>query len=305
MIVMTKIKRKKDVAKKERIAITRKKEHASMLASKIKGAKVIALISLQNLPDRLLQSMRKKLRGKVQIYQAKNTVIKRALEAAKAGGDITKLVNIPCALVLSELSPYQLFKFFKDNSIKVAAKPGQVAPFDIIVPAGDTDLPPGPALSELKGAGINVQLKGGKIVVAKDSVVAKNGTKILPPVAKALQKLNILPFSVKIGLVGAHEEGYLYTSQVLDIDEAGLKSDVVTSAMQGLNLSINASFPTEGSINIVLGNAFMQATNMAANGNLYTDSTIGMLLSTAAVQGLAISKQVPAGASTAQEEKKA
>ncbi|MFA5105950.1 MAG: 50S ribosomal protein L10 [Candidatus Micrarchaeia archaeon] len=302
---MTKIKRKTNVQKHERAAIAKKKSQVESLAGKIKSAKVVAVVNLSNLPDRLLQSARKKLRGKAEFYQAKNTVFKRALEASGKGGKIADLLTVPSVLITTDMTPYSLFKFFKDNKSKVAAKPAQIAPFDIVVPEGETDLPPGPALSELKGAGINVQLKGGKIVVAKDSVVAKSGAKISGNVAKALQKLNILPFEVGLNMVAAYEGGYVYLADVLNIDERQLNTDLQAAFAQGLNVSINASFPTESNINMLLGAAFSQGRNIAANGKLYSDSTIELLFSEAYLQGLAVGKQAPASDAAGSEEKKA
>ncbi len=302
---MTKIKRKTGAAKIERAAISKKKSQVETLSAEIKGAKVVALVSLSNLPDRLLQSARKKLRGKAEFHQAKNTVIRRSLDAAGKGGKLTELLTVPSVIITTDMTPYSLFKFFKDNKSKVAAKPAQIAPFDLIVPEGETDLPPGPALSELKGAGINVQIKGGKIVVAKDSVVAKSGAKISANVAKALQKLNILPFEIGLNMVAAYEGGYVYLADVLNIDEHQLNSDIATAFAQGMNLSINASFPTSANIEALLGNAFAQGRNIAANGKLYSDSTIELLFSEAFLQGLAVGKQAPASGAAGSEEKKA
>ncbi len=302
---MTKIKRKTGIAKKESVAIAKKKSQVQTLAAKIKAAKVIAVINLSNLPDRLLQSARKKLRGKAEFHQAKNSVIIRSLEVAGKAGKLAAILTVPSVIITTDMSPYSLFKFFKDNKSKVAAKPGQIAPYDLIVPEGETDLPPGPALSELKGAGINVQIKGGKIVVAKDSVVSKSGAKISGSVAKALQKLNILPFEAGLNMVAAFEDGYVYLAEVLNIDEHQLNSDISSAFAQGIALSLNASYPTESTINMLLGKAFLQGRDMAVNGKLYSDSTIELLVSEGYLQGLAVGKLAPSSDAAGTEEAKA
>ena len=45
-------------------------------------------------------------------------------------------------------------------------------------------MPAGPALSELKAAGLNVRIQAGKIAIAKDQVVVKKGEVIKDMVPK-------------------------------------------------------------------------------------------------------------------------
>ncbi len=296
---MTKIKRKGQRVKKESPAILAKAAQVEEIAKKISASKVVALVDVRNLPDRLLQAMRKKLRGKAELLLAKNSVIKRALEKSKKADKLLPYINTPTVIILTDMTPYSLFKFFKDSRAKVAAKPGQVAPFDIVVHEGETDLPPGPALSELKGAQINAQIKGGKIVIAKDSVVAKAGTKINTLVCKALQKLNVLPFETGLSMIAASDAGEVYLAEILNIDEAGLRADLLGSMHQALNVSINACYPTSANIDILLQNALQQGRNLALNGRLYSDSTIEVLLAEAVRQGNSLGPAASAPAAEA------
>jgi len=278
--------------KKERIAITQKKEKVDVISGVAKKHPVIALLNIRNLPDRILQSSKKKLRGKAEFSVAKNSVIKRALAKSKKGESLAEHIDFPTALVFTDLTPYSLFKFFKDNKVKVAAKPGQIAPFDIIVPEGETDLMPGPALSELKGAGINAQIKAGKIIVAKDSTVVKSGAKISDAVCKALQKLNILPFDAGVSMVAAYDGKFTYTASVLDIDETQLHTDLLSCMAQAFNVSYNASFPTSQNIEALMSGAMAQGRNMAINGCVYSDVSTGLLLTQAVLLGNTLSGKV-------------
>lgn len=280
---MTKIKgyRRKEAAK-ERPELKRKKAEVDEIALKVKNAKMIAVLDVRSLPDRILQSAKKKLRGKAEFLMAKNTVLKRALANEKKTEAMVKLLDAPTVVVLSnELSPYSLFKYFKDNKQSVAAKPGQIAPFEIIVHEGETDLPPGPALSELKGAGINAKIAGGKIAVAKDSTVAKAGDKISDNVCKALQKLNILPFKVGVRMVAGVEGGFLYNSQILDIDEIQLAADLGASASDAYNMSINIAYPTDMNRIQLLSGALAQARALVQETGVYSDAHMELLLTSA------------------------
>jgi len=270
---------KRGATKKMSSAIAAKAEKAKALAEKIRDAKVIALIDLTSLPDRFLQSARKNLRGKAEFLKAKKTVLVRALQAAGNAPQLLERIGPSPMLVLTnELTPYSIFQFFVKSKGKVAAEPGQVATFDIIVPEGETNLPPGPALSELKGAGINAQIKAGKIVIAKDSVVAKMGTKISGNVAKVLQKLDILPFEAGINMLCAFDSGLLYNADVLSIDERYVRDGILSCAQQALNLSLNASYPTQANIELLLQQSVRQSMNLALNAKVISSQTIEPLL---------------------------
>jgi len=288
---MTKKKFKGKKETRERPSILVKKQKVEEVSKAAGKYPVVALLNIRNLPDRILQSSKKKLRGSAEFAVAKNSVIIRALD--KSGkGSLSQHIDFPTSLVFTSLTPYSLFKFFKDNKAKVAAKPGMIAPFDIIVPEGETDLMPGPALSELKGAGINAQIKAGKIVIAKDSVVAKKGAKISDNVCKALQKLSILPFEAKVNMVAAYDGKFTFTASLLDIDEEQLHADVLQALSQSFNVSFNASFPTSQNIDALLQNAFSQGRNMAINGGVYSVSSTELLLTRAVMLGSTLSGKV-------------
>ena len=149
-------------------------------------------------------------------------------------------------------------------------------------------MPPGPALSELKGAGLNVQIKAGKIVIAKTSVVAKPGEALTDVKVKALQKLGIMPFEVGAKLLFAYDGEYLYGKEVLDIDAHTLNPEFSAALKDAFNFSLNSGYPTGMSIGIALSEAFRQTRNAGINGNLYSSSVIEQLLTSAIRQGTAL-----------------
>jgi large subunit ribosomal protein L10 len=279
---MTKIKGSKRHEKpKARPGIEKKKGQVASIAKQLGSAKTIALIDVRSLPDRLLQAARKQLRGKATFLMAKNTVLRRALEQSGKAKELLVSLDRPAVLVLSDMSAYELFRHFKVSRAAVAAKPGQMAPFDIIVKEGETDLPPGPALSELKGAGVNAQIRAGKIVVAKDSVVVKTGVKISDVACKALQKLHVLPFTAGLSMVAGIENGRMFSALVLDIDEAVLASQLTMACADAYNMSINCSYPTEQNRNILLSQSLAQAKALATEGGVYSDMNMESLLASA------------------------
>jgi len=259
----------------------------------MKNYKTVALISLDKLPDALFQRLRKDIRndgGTVKVLR--KAVITRVLESDPKLKEQVGACERPVALVLTNWSPYQLNKFLKTNKKKRAAKAGETAPAEIIISEGETDLPPGPALSELKAGGVNVQIKAGKIVVAKDSTVAKEGDTITPQKAKALQTLGVMPFETTAKLVFGFDGEYSYAPEVLNIGDT-INEDLQSSVQEAFNLSVNADYPTSLNAEHLLQEAFRQAINTAVNGDLYSVVTIDDLLLKALREGKAISDVSP------------
>jgi large subunit ribosomal protein L10 len=269
----------------------------------MKNYQTVALISLDKLPDSLFQRLRKDIRNDGGIVKVlRKAVITRVLESDPKLKEQVGACERPVALVLTNWSPYQLNKFLKTNRKKRAAKAGETAPAEIIVPEGETDLPPGPALSELKAGGVNVQIKAGKIVVAKDSTVAKEGDTITPQKAKALQTLGVMPFETTAKLVFGYDGEYNYAPELLDIGDT-VTQDLQSSVQEAFNLSVNADYPTSLNAEHLLQEAFRQAINTAVNGDLYSIVTIDDLLLKALREGKAISDVSPEEKEAPKEEK--
>ncbi|MEM3540896.1 MAG: 50S ribosomal protein L10 [Candidatus Bilamarchaeaceae archaeon] len=270
--------------------VKKKAKEVEEVLAQMKNYKTTALLSLEKLPDSLFQMLRKKVTeegGKVKMLR--KAVLTRILQSNQKLATKIEYANKPTAIILTNKSPYELNKLFKQNTKKRAAKIDEIAPFDIVVPEGETDLAPGPALSELKSAGINAQIKGGKIVVAKDSVIAKTGEKINAQKAKALQTLGIKPFTIKANLIFAYDGEYVYEKSLLDIDET-LPMDLVNAEQNAFNLSVNAGYPTEKNINVILDEAYRQGLNFAVNSKTYNSVTIEAEILNALRQSGAIEK---------------
>ncbi|MBS3067452.1 50S ribosomal protein L10 [Candidatus Micrarchaeota archaeon] len=279
------VEKKADVNRK---TVKAKIQKVEEVKADLKKYKTLVVIDLRKLSDSLFQSLRKKIRDKGgKVLVLKKPVIQRVLESDKKLTALSGETNKPVALILTNDSPFAINKFFKENKKRRAAKTGEIAPFDIVVPEGETDLPPGPALSELKGAGINVQIKGGKIVVSKESVVAKSGETLNDLKTKALQKLNVKPFEISVRLIAGYDQHYIYSAELLNIDDT-LHAALGSSLNDAFNLSINAKYPTKQNVEILLRDAYMQSLNVALNGNLYSSNAIGQLLTLASRQGLAL-----------------
>jgi large subunit ribosomal protein L10 len=222
--------------------------------------KVIAIADLTNFPADLFQGIRKKLQGKAIVRVSKTRVIKKALEEANLKStELIPVVKGSVAIIFTDMDSFELYGLLKRNKGSVSAKIGSIAPLDIVVPAIDTGLPPGPALSDLKAAGLEVRVQGATIAIVKDKVVAKKGEAITKPVAGVLAKLDIKPIRVGLNIIACYEEGQLFLPNVLDIDSEQVFAQIVKAVQSAVNLSVEIVYPAKETIELIIAKAVRQA----------------------------------------------
>ncbi len=260
-----------------------KKKEVEKLQKILDEKDIIGVIDLEKLPSSQFQAIKKKLRGKAEIKVTRSLYIRRALQNLKdeKKKKLLDYIQGPVGLIFTDENPFKLYKFLKHNRSKAYAKPGQIAEKDIVVPAGETSLPVGPALSELKIAGVNCKIDKGKIAVVKDSVLTKKGEKVTEQVAAALSKLGIMPMEIGIKLKAVYEDGIIYTPEVLDINEEEFMNTLQNAYMSAINLSVNTGYPTKQTIELMITNAYTKARNLAINANIMTKETADLILAKA------------------------
>ncbi len=202
----------------------RKLKAVKELADLIKNKKTILTASIKNLPASQFQDIKKKLRNKAIIKVPKKKLFFRAIDSIK-DGDITKLkehFKESTALLFSDLDSYDLSAQLIKNKSPAKAKPGQKAPEDIEIEAGPTDLPPGPAISELGAVGLEVQIEKGKIIIKKSKVIVREGQPISQAAVDIMNKLDIKPFSIGFIPLSAYdnETKKLYLEIKIDSEKA-------------------------------------------------------------------------------------
>lgn len=234
---------------------TQKQELVTKLQNKIKGVKVVAIASLQNLPSRQLNLIRKKLRGKAEFLITRSTLLQKTLESRSDLKQIPDHFKGSVAIILTDLDPFKLYALIKAAKSKASAKAGDIAPEDIIVPAGETNLPPGPVLSELKAAKIDARIQGPKITIGKDCKVATKGQPIKPEVAKVLTILGIEPMEISLRILLVKDETMTYAPEVLDVDQEQYKKLLVDGHQRAINLAVYATIFNKESIVIMIQKA--------------------------------------------------
>jgi ribosomal protein L10 len=253
------------MAEKQKIIQRQVSEKKKSLLKELVGLmeknRTVMISSALNIPSALFQNIRKSLRGKAEIMIVKKNMGIKAIEASKKEGikEMVKYVDASSALVFSSLEPYDLAGIFVENKQPAFAKAGQFAPEDLIIEKGPTDLPAGPAISELSAAGLKVGVEGGKIAVKETKVVVKKGEAIPKTVSDVLQKLEIKPFTIEISVLAAYDSNdrKVYTNIV--IDKEGFSSRLKGAFSSAFNFALNLGYACKETITNLLERAEREA----------------------------------------------
>ncbi|OKY77587.1 MAG: Ribosomal protein L10 [Candidatus Methanohalarchaeum thermophilum] len=225
-----------------------KKNEVSEISSKIRESDVIGIVDIEGIPARQLQEMRANLRGKADLKVSRNTLLRIALNEAGVDEEFKKYIKDQAALLFSDINSFELNRIIEENKTRAPASAGDIAPSDIEVEEGPTQLQPGPVLGDLQKAGIPAEIDGGDVVIKENKVVKEEGEEIDALLADMLSKLGIEPIEVGLELKATQEDGVIFEPEALEIDEEEYRDKVVRAYQDTLKLSIEASYPTEETI---------------------------------------------------------
>ncbi len=248
---------------------------------------VIALSKMSKVRAAQLMMIRKKFRNEVQIKIIKNKVAMRAFEKVKSVAGIENLSNQledQCALIFTNINPFKLNLIFAQNKVFLPAKGGDIAPKEILVPAGNTGITPGPVLSEFKTANVPTKIDQGTIWVSKDTLVAKPGDVISMSLASLLSKLNVKPIEAGISVNFAIAEGLQFQEQDLKLNLEEYREELARSFAQALALATEAGYMTPETVTPLLVKAHQQAISLAVEAGYVTPETAGFVLPRAEAQ---------------------
>ncbi len=278
----------------ERASIKRKAQRVEDLSNLINEYNVVAFASLNKVRAAQLQELAKRFRSEIFMKVSKNILVKRALEQSDKPNiqDLTEHLEGSNTLLFTNMNPFTLSLTLEKNKIKATAKAGDIAPEDIIIHAGNTGLPPGPAISELNDAGIRTRIEAGSVWVIRETTVASKGDAIQPNVASVLSKLDVRPLEVGLRVVAAYEDGLVFSTNQLLPDVESLRIQFADASTHAYNLAMASSYPTSQTIGSLLQLAHLNARNLAINTIFLTSDTTIDILAKAYQQMQALSQEL-------------
>ncbi len=271
-------------------------EEVEKLAQLLREHRVIGVASLYKLRAPQLQELRKRFRGQLLLRVAKKTLMQRALkmvEDEKPGiSRLAERMEGPVIFLFTNMSPFKLSLMLEKSKVKTFAKMGDVAPEDIVVPAGNTGIAPGPVISEFHEVGLPTKIEGGSIWITRDYVIVKRGEVIDHKVASVLARLGIKPIEVGLTLSAAYEDGVVFSKEHLMVKPEEVASQLREGSQRALSLAISISYPSPQTMPLLIAKAVANARALAIAASYPSPKTIRDLIAIAQSQAAALASRI-------------
>ena len=249
----------KDKARQKEIPAY-KTEKVASLAKAMQEHPTVLIASIRKLPSSQFHAIKKQLRGTAEISIAKKSLVVRAIESLSLPGiaDLKTHVGADVALFFSDLDPFALAGVLADSQSPAKAKGGDIAPEDIHVEPGPTDLVPGPAISELSGVGLKVAVEGGKLAIKQPATIAKQGDVIKENVASVMAKLGIMPMKVGFEPLAAYDSKAKKVYVGIKIDKKAVLAALREAIGKSKGFAVNVKYISPDTIGYFISKAGME-----------------------------------------------
>ena len=261
----------------------------------IKQHKIIGIANLQKVRSAQLQEFKKNLADKVYMRVVKNTIMKISIEKCTEKAELKKLEEYLTGsnvYLFTDLNPFRLALLLERGKVKTTAKSGDIAAFDVIVPAGNTGQPPGPIISQLNAVGLPTRIESGSVWINKDTLVVRKGETISERLASVLSKLGIKPVEAGLIMKVAFDDGLIITQEQMQIDISETKQIIEKAHLSAFAVSLSIAYPTAENTVMLLHVAHREAYLLSLNASVPTKETIAELIRKAHMEMLSLSSRL-------------
>jgi len=247
------------------------------LAQMMKKSKTVLIASTRGLPSSQFHEIKKNLRGKADVKVARKSAVIRAIEATKNETlqDLKNQIGADIALFFSNMDAFELSGLLSESRSSTKAKTGDIAPEDIRVEPGPTELVPGPAISELSGVGLKVSVEGGKLAIKLPHTIVKQGEVIKENVASVMAKLGIAPMKVGFEPLAAYDGNSKKIYVGIKIDKVAALEELKNLISKALGFAVNVNYAAKETISYFISRAAGEekAIENIVNKNSTTNNT--------------------------------
>ena len=269
-----------------------KKDTVSDLVGLLKSGDTIAVIDIHGVPAGAMIGMRATLRDSMKIQVAKKQLMRIAWE--QVGNQPENLETLfegvvqPALVSSSSMNSFEMFSELKKTEAGRAAKPGDIAPHEIVVEKMDTGMPPGPIVGDLNSVGIPAKIMGGSVQIQKRTVVLQEGDVFEGEMGMMLSKIGINPIVTGLRLCGTLEDGTVFAPSTLDLDLEQFESDLIGYAAGAFNLACNITWFTSQTMPTLIAKASGEALAVALEAAVATADTIPHLIGRANMSAMGV-----------------
>ena len=241
---------------------------------------VMALVRMEKVRASQLLPLRKKLLGEVEIVSIKDKITKKAFEKLDVPGaeKMKEMLTGQCVFMFTNMSPFKLNVLLGKNKVFLAARGGNIASIDVVVPPKNTGIAPGPMLTEFKDNKIPTKIDQGTIWILKETTPVKKGEVISTKLAALLGKLDIKPIEARIVLNSALSESILFSEEDLVVDVDAFRDKIAQANQDALALATEIAYVTEDNIAQILAKASQAGISLSVEAAYVTDETKEQIL---------------------------
>ncbi len=262
-----------------------KRDTVDKLHELLTSGETIAVIDIHGVPADSMIKMRANLRENMQIIVAKKRLMKIAWE--RAGYDEQDLETMyetavqPALVATSSFNSFKLYTELKKTEAGRAAKPGDIAPFDIVVEKQDTGMKPGPIVGELNSVGIPAKIMTGTVHIQKTITVLNAGETFQGDLGLMLSKVGINPIITGLRLCGTIEDGVVFSPETLDIDYDQFEQNLVGYAAGAFNVACFIRWFTPQTVPTLIAKASGEALSVAMEAEITNAETMPLFIARA------------------------
>jgi len=150
-----------------------------------------------------------------------------------------------------------------ENKVQAPARPGAIAPGDVIIPAQNTGLGP-EKTSFFQALAIATKISKGTIEIINDVHILRVGDKVGASEATLLNMLNISPFSYGLQVEMVYDSGTIFEPKILDIKPEDLRVRFLAGVRNVAAVSLEIGYPTVASVPHSIINGFKNLLAVAA-----------------------------------------
>lgn len=221
----------------------------------------VFFVIVDNVGSQQMHETRLKMRGKAEILMGKNTLIRKVLgdfleeNPGHPIAAIEEKISGNTGMVFTNHDLSEIKDIILSNRVPAPARPGAIAPVDVVIPSGPTGCDPGQT-SFFQVLQIPTKIQKGQIEITASVELIKTGDKVGASEAALLSKLSIRPFSYGLVIESVYDNGSIFSPAVLDITKEIINAKFSQALSTVAAISLQLNYPTEASIPHSIGNAF-------------------------------------------------
>ena len=228
--------------------------------------------------------------GETETLCGKTTVIQKAIHDMKeaAKGDLPKhlpekaledfveaMPGIHLLVIFTNKDIAEISNITAKYIIEKQAKPGQISPVEIIIPAGPTGMDSS-QIDYFQALKIPTKVMRNQLEITTATKILTVGQKITLSEINLIKKFNIKPYKHQMKIKKLLLNGKLYGEEILKVTNDYMKTKLEQGIKNVLGFSLAAHIPTQASAPHMISNAFRNICALSLGTNVLIDATKNM-----------------------------